>query len=71
MGLIHLRARVCGSLLMRTRFGVCGAIVSFELAEKSQRAGLHDLWIVARCRRGVCQLVQVLNNGIRVVEVAV
>jgi hypothetical protein len=71
MGLVHLRTCVCGSLLMRARLGVCGAIVGLELAEKGHCARLDDLWVVARRRRRVRQPVQVLDDGVRVVTVAI
>jgi hypothetical protein len=71
MGLVHLRTCVCGSLLMRARLSVCGAIVSLELAEKGHCARLDDLWVVARRRRRVRQPVQVLDDGVRVVAVAI
>ena len=50
MGLIHLRTRVCGGLLVRSRLGVCGAVVSFELAEKSHCTCLNDLRVIVRRR---------------------
>ena len=53
MGMIHLRTRICGSLLMRTRLGVCGAVVGFELAEESHRTCLDDLGVVVCCCRRV------------------
>lgn len=71
MGLVHLRTCVSGSLLMRARLGVCGAIVGLELAEKGHCARLDDLWVVAHRRRRVRQPMQVLDYGVRVVAVVI